>query len=94
MPEDGDHIYKTTDGGATWKIIDQGLPDTKLTGRIGLAVAHSNPNVLYAFVDDHTKKRDPNPGETDSYQRQVQKVVIGGAIYRSDYTGEHWQKMG
>jgi photosystem II stability/assembly factor-like uncharacterized protein len=94
MPEDGDHIYKTTDGGATWKIIDQGLPDTKLTGRIGLAVAHSNPNVLYAFVDDHTKKRDPNPGETDSYQRQVQKVVIGGAIYRSDDKGEHWQKMG
>ncbi|MEO6611086.1 MAG: hypothetical protein ABIT05_07805 [Chitinophagaceae bacterium] len=94
MPEDGDHIYKTTDGGATWKVIDNGLPDTKLTGRIGLAISHSNPNLLYAFVDDHTKKRDPNPGETDSYQRQVQKVVIGGAIYRSTDKGEHWQKMG
>lgn len=94
MPEDGDHIYKTTDGGKTWIIINKGLPDTKLTGRIGIAISHSNPNVLYAFVDDHNKKRDPKPGETDSYERQVQKVVIGGAIYRSNNKGESWEKMG
>lgn len=93
MPEDGDHVYKTTDAGKTWKIIDKGLPDTKATGRIGLAISHSNPNVLYAFVDDHNKKRDPKPGETDSYERQVQKVVIGGAIYRSGDKGESWEKM-
>ena len=93
VPEDGDHIYKTTDGGKTWKIINNGLPDTKLTGRIGLAISNSNPNVLYAFVDDHNKKRDPNPGEMDSYERHVQKVVIGGAIYRSNDKGENWQKM-
>ena len=94
VPEDSDHIYKTTDGGKTWKIIGQGLPDTKLTGRIGLAIAHSNPNILYAFVDDHNKKRDPRPGETDSYERLVQKVVIGGAIYQSIDKGETWAKMG
>ena len=93
VPEDGDHIYKTIDGGKTWKIISNGLPDTKMTGRIGLAVAPSNPNVVYAFVDDHTKKRDPNPGEKDSYQRNVLKVVIGGAIYRSNDKGEKWEKM-
>jgi photosystem II stability/assembly factor-like uncharacterized protein len=94
VPEDGDYIYKTTDGGKTWKKIVNGLPDTKMTGRIGLAVSKSNPNTLYAFVDDHTKKREPNPGETDSYERQVQKVVIGGAIYRSSNKGESWEKMG
>jgi len=94
VPEDGDHIYKTVDGGKTWKVIDKGLPDTKFTGRIGLAVSQSNPNVVYAFVDDHEKKRDPKDGETDSYERHVQKVVIGGAIYRSNDKGETWEKMG
>jgi hypothetical protein len=90
-PEDGDYIYKTTDGGKTWKKIVNGLPDTKNTGRIGIAVAKSNPNVLYAFVDDHNKKRDPKEGETDSYERHVQKVVIGGSIYRSNDKGESWE---
>lgn len=94
VPEDGDYIYKTTDAGKTWKKISDGLPDTKLTGRIGLAVSHSNPDVLYAFVDDHHKKRDPNPGETDSYERHVQKVVIGAVIYRSSNKGKNWEKMG
>jgi photosystem II stability/assembly factor-like uncharacterized protein len=94
VPEGGDHIYKTTDGGKTWKIINKGLPDTKLTGRIGIAVSHSNPDVLYAFVDDHTKKREPRADETDSYERKVQKVVIGGAVYRSNDKGESWNKMG
>jgi photosystem II stability/assembly factor-like uncharacterized protein len=93
VPEDGDNIYKTTDGGKTWKIINKGLPDTKLTGRIGLALSHSNPNVLYAFVDDHNKKRDPKPNEFDSYERKVQKVVIGAAIYRSNDKGETWEKQ-
>ena len=93
IPEDGDYIYKTTDGGKTWKKIVNGLPDTKNTGRVGIAISHSNPNVLYAFVDDHNKKRDPKPNETDSYERKVQKVVIGGAIYKSNDKGETWQKQ-
>lgn len=93
MPEDGDYIYKTEDAGKTWKKISNGLPETKSTGRVGLAISKSNPNVLYAFVDDHNIKREPKENEMDSYERKVQKVVIGGTIFRSDDKGEHWNKQ-
>ncbi|HYV99083.1 MAG TPA: hypothetical protein VE967_16625, partial [Gemmatimonadaceae bacterium] len=49
----GSAIYKTTDGGNTWKKLTKGLPvfaDDGL-GRIGIAVAPSNPNRLYATVE-------------------------------------------
>jgi photosystem II stability/assembly factor-like uncharacterized protein len=46
----GSAIYKSVDGGATWKKIEKGLPEGEL-GRIALAVAPTRPNVLYATVE-------------------------------------------
>ncbi len=43
-------IHKSTDAGATWKKIEKGLPKGDL-GRIGLAVAPSQPDVVYAIVE-------------------------------------------
>lgn len=43
-------IYKSTDAGATWRKLDQGLPKTDL-GRIGLAVSPVDPDVVYALVE-------------------------------------------
>jgi len=43
-------IYKSIDGGATWKKLITGLP-TPPIGRIGLAVAPTNPQHVYAFVE-------------------------------------------
>lgn len=94
VPEDGDYIYKSTDGGKTWRIINKGLPDTKYTGRVGLAVAQSNPNVVYAFIDNHLDKRKPKEGETDSYERPVEKIVIGAEVWKSEDKGESWTKQG
>ncbi|MGH9477215.1 MAG: glycosyl hydrolase [Terriglobales bacterium] len=47
----GSGIYKTSDGGATWKNIthNPGLP-TGIFGKVGLAAAPSDPNVVYALV--------------------------------------------
>ncbi|MGH8273849.1 MAG: WD40/YVTN/BNR-like repeat-containing protein [Gammaproteobacteria bacterium] len=47
----GSGIYKTSDGGAHWTNITDhsGLPKGVL-GRIGIAVAPSNPNVVYAVI--------------------------------------------
>ncbi len=46
-PESG--IWKSTDGGATWKLLENGLPAGE-KGRIGLAVSTSSPDVVYALI--------------------------------------------
>jgi len=43
-------LYKSTDGGATWKKLTSGLPSAEL-GRIGLAIAPTRPDWVYAIVE-------------------------------------------
>jgi photosystem II stability/assembly factor-like uncharacterized protein len=43
-------IYKSTDGGATWKMSSAGLPDGP-TGKIDLAVTPADPARVYALVE-------------------------------------------
>jgi photosystem II stability/assembly factor-like uncharacterized protein len=43
-------LYKTTDGGDTWKKLVNGLP-AGLVGKIGIAVSPANPNRLWALVE-------------------------------------------
>jgi len=48
-PDDG--LYKSIDGGVTWKkLTGNGLP-TGMTGRVGLAIAASNPKRVYATIE-------------------------------------------
>ncbi|MGA2532283.1 MAG: hypothetical protein ABSG19_04515 [Candidatus Aminicenantales bacterium] len=92
VPGGEDGLYKTTDGGKTWKPINNGLPDTRFTGRIGIDLCRTNPNVIYAYVDNHTPGKEAGAGELDSYGRPRQRGIIGAEIYRSDDKGETWQK--
>jgi photosystem II stability/assembly factor-like uncharacterized protein len=46
----GAGIFKSTDGGTTWKEISVGIP-VEGRGHIGIAVASTNRNRLYAVVD-------------------------------------------
>jgi photosystem II stability/assembly factor-like uncharacterized protein len=46
----GSGLYKSTDGGVTWTPVRGGFP-TEDVGKIGLAVAPSDPNRVYAIVD-------------------------------------------
>jgi photosystem II stability/assembly factor-like uncharacterized protein len=46
----GSGLYKSIDGGTTWKALTSGLP-AEAVGRIGVAVARSSPRRVYAIVD-------------------------------------------
>lgn len=54
-------IYKSTDGGETWKMVSgpgSGFMSGEKIGRIGLAVYPKNPNIVYAIVDNYNTKPD------------------------------------
>ena len=87
-------VWKTTDAGKTWTEANQGLPAAQFRGRIGLDVARSNPNVVYAFVDNYEPGRPPREGERDAYTRPIFEGRIKAAeIYRSDDKGGTWRKV-
>ena len=48
-------LYKSTDGGASWNKLKTGLPTVEL-GRIGLAAAPTNPDLIYAIIEAADKK--------------------------------------
>src|SRR5438309_8740160 len=62
-------IYKTSDGGASWKKLTKGLPYENSggdIGRIGLDIYRKDPNIVYAIVQ-HEKGgtyRSDDKGET------------------------------
>ncbi|MBN1274070.1 MAG: hypothetical protein JXB26_17540 [Candidatus Aminicenantes bacterium] len=94
IPGPGDGVFKTTDAGKTWHPKNNGLPDLNRTGRIGLDIARSNPEVLYAFVDNHNPGRMPQEGERDAYGRlRTGRVIKGAEVYRSGNKGETWEKV-
>ncbi len=63
-------IHRSTDGGKTWTKVRAGLPQGEL-GRIGLALAPSDPDVVYAIVEAAEKQ---------------------GGIFRSADHGVTWEK--
>jgi len=68
----GSGLYKSTDGGTKWRQLTKGLPgaEQKL-GRIGIAVAPSDPKQLYALVDARERR----------------------GLYHSSDAGDNWERV-
>lgn len=56
-------IYKTTDAGVTWHKKVNGFPQNGNVGRIGLAISPSNPDVIYALLDNQETRPVVKPDE-------------------------------
>ncbi|MFN9350017.1 MAG: VPS10 domain-containing protein [Gemmatimonadota bacterium] len=73
-------IWKSSDGGTTWKrLVGNGLP-TAWVGKIGLGMSQANPQRVYALIEtgDGVPARNvPNPAT--------------GRFWRSDDGGETWR---
>lgn len=78
-------IYKTTDGGKSWKVSKNGLPEGKM-GRIGLAVSPADANVVYAIIEAEGDKygffRSTNKGA--SWEKRS-KYKTSGNYYQEIY---------
>lgn len=73
MGTTGGGVWKTTDGGEAWKNVSDGFFKTGSVGAI--AVAQSNPDVIYVGMGEHTLRGNTSHGDG------VYKSVDGGKTW-------------
>ena len=94
-PESG--IWKSTDGGATWRELTRGLPSgpgvSSDVGKIGLAVSPLDPRVVYATIEAQPDQkgfyRSLDRGETWEKRSDYTSGGTGGHYYQEIYASPH-----
>jgi len=69
---DNSALYKSTDAGKTWNKIHNGFPEGQL-GRLAIAVAPSNPKILYTVIEAEQTERK--------------------GLYKSEDAGQSWKQL-
>ncbi len=87
----GGGLYKSTDGGSSWRRLTDGLPPDGI-GRSGIAVAPSNPRRVYAVVDCLLPEPGAAPPPPGPGGREQAPPGQGG-VFRSDDAGASWRRL-
>ena len=88
----GTALYKSSDGGESWTKLTEGIPKERL-GKIGLAMSHFNPDVIYAAIEMERRKggvfMSVNGGQS---WKKMSNTVSGGTgphYYQELYSSPH-----
>ena len=88
----GSGIYKSTDGGASWRELTRGLPSGDM-GKIGLAVSPVDPDVVYATIEAGDEERgfyrSTDRGESWEKRSDYLSNGTGPHYYQEIYASPH-----
>ncbi|MBR9999479.1 MAG: glycosyl hydrolase [Cyclobacteriaceae bacterium] len=63
----GSGIYKSEDGGNTWRKVMKGIKNPGMAGRIGIDICRSQPQILYALVDNQMETKKEKERNSDEF---------------------------
>ncbi len=75
-------LFKSSDGGQTWKKLTEGLPEGDI-GRIGIAIYRADPKIVMVIFEHGFQPRRGSEEYEDMSK-------LGSGIYRSEDRGETW----
>ena len=88
----GTGIHKSTDGGATWRELTEGLPKEDM-GKVGFAISPQNPDVVYATIELPREKggfyRSGNGGESWERRNDYLSSGTGAHYYQELFASPH-----
>jgi photosystem II stability/assembly factor-like uncharacterized protein len=88
----GGGIFKSTDGGTTWKQLTNGLPKEGI-GRTGIAVSPTNSRRIYAVVDCLLPESGAPVPAAGTGGGRGNAVPQQGGFFRSDDAGATWTRV-
>ncbi len=78
----GSGLYKSTDGGTTWRrLTGSGLPEGEY-GRIGIAIYRKDPRIVYVSIEQGNK-----------YNASTAYIERRAGLFRSEDKGGRWTLM-